>query len=128
MTPQRPRLAAVLAFEKRRARLLKPSKITNLEDNTKLQSIRVARTNVDSAPMLIVITSRQHSSKPLVARRALLLRFTNFFAPSGKSLICFCNCQLLRNELICPVGSKFVNGIVPAKTWQKLETVDFIFF
>jgi hypothetical protein len=39
---QRPRLAAVLAFEKRRARQLKPIRITELEDNTIMKSIRVA--------------------------------------------------------------------------------------
>ena len=39
---QRPRLAAVLAFEKRRARQLKPIRITELEDNTIMKSIPVA--------------------------------------------------------------------------------------
>jgi len=39
---QRPRLAAVLAFEKRRARQLKPIRIAELEDNTITKSIRVA--------------------------------------------------------------------------------------
>ena len=39
---QRPRLAAVLAFGKRRARQLKPNRITDLEDNTIMKSIPVA--------------------------------------------------------------------------------------
>ena len=69
---QRPRLAAVLAFEKSRARQLKPIELLILKI-TQLPKVFVSpRTNADSAPMLIVIASRQHSSKPLIVCRVLI--------------------------------------------------------